>query len=93
MTVAKRLFLRKSPGQQSLAEWWVSIVHDERFEMVMTCARAESMEIGLSEPQTKGAEMMLATLLTLADSEIPFAEYPSPGLKHHMPVKGEEQKA
>lgn len=87
MTTAKRIFLRKEPGKQSLAEWWVSVVHDDRFEMVMTCARAENMEMGLTEPQMKGAEMMLATLLTLADSEIPFDEYPNPGLQHVMSSK------
>lgn len=87
MTTAKRLFLRKEPGKQSLGEWWVSVVHDERFEMVMTCARAESMEIGLSEAHLKGAEMMLATLLTLADNDPPFAEMPGPGLQHRMPEK------
>ena len=70
MTTAKRLFLRKEPGKQSLAEWWVTVVHDDRFEMVM-----------------KGAEMMLATLLTLPDNEVPFTEMPGPGLIHQMPAK------
>lgn len=93
MTTAKRLFLRKEPGKQSLAEWWVSVVHDDRFEMVATCARAESMELGLSEPQMKGAEMMLATLLTLPDNEVPFTEMPGPGLQHRMPAKGQPEKA
>ncbi len=94
MTTAKRLFLRKEPGKQSLAEWWVSVVHDDRFEMVMTCARAECMELSLSQEQMKGAEMMLATLLTLPDNEETFAPYPSPGLQHRMPEKNQpESKA
>jgi hypothetical protein len=92
VTTAKRIFLRKEPGKQSLAEWWVSVVHDDRFEMVMTCARAECMELSLSQEQMRGAEMMLATLLTLPDSEEVFTELPGPGLVHRMPVKGEPEK-
>ena len=87
MTTSKRIFLRKTPGQQSLAEWWVTVVHDDRFEMVMTCARAECMELSLSQEQMRGAEMVLATLLTLPDNEPVFETYPTPGLQHRMPDK------
>ena len=87
MTTAKRIFLRKEPGKQSLAEWWVSVVHDDRFEMVMTCARAELMELGLGQEQMKGAEEMLTTLTTLAENEPAFESYPTPGLQHVMPTK------
>jgi len=87
VTTAKRIFLRKEPGKQSLAEWWVSVVHDDRFEMVMTCARAETMELRPTQPQMEGIEMMLATLLTLPDNEPTFSEMPGPGLVHVMPTK------
>ena len=90
MTTAKHIFLRKEPGKQSLSEWWVAVVHHENFEMVMTCARAEAMETGLTQEQMKGAEMMLATLLTLPDNEPAFEPYPSPGLVHKMPTKPTE---
>ena len=36
-----------------------------------------------------GAGEMLDTLMTFSDNEETFAEFPSPGLHHHMPVKGE----
>ena len=87
MTAAKRLFLRKEPGKQSLAEWLVSVIHDDRFEMVMTFARAEILELRPTQPQMEGAELMLATLLTLPDSEETLAELPGPGLQHDMPEK------
>lgn len=83
MTSSKALFLRKSPdGTQSLASWWASIVHDDRFQLVMACARAETMESRPSQEQIIGAEIMLQTLQTLSDNEPDLSEYPSPGLQH-----------
>ena len=87
MTTAKRIFLRKEPGKQSLSEWWVSVIHDDRFEMLATCARAEVMEMGLTQEQMRGAAAMLSTLLTLPDNEPDFEAMPGPGLIHHMPEK------
>ena len=87
MTSAKQLFLRKEPGKQSLAEWWVTVCHDERFELLCTFARAEIMELRPTQPQMEGAEMMLATLLTLPDMEPKFEAMPGPGLVHTLPTK------
>lgn len=84
---AKTLFLRKEPGKQSLAEWWASICHDERFEVVMVYARAVTMEMRPTQPQIEGAELMLATLLTLPDNEEGYSAFPSPGLVHDLPSK------
>ena len=96
MTTAKRLFLRKEPGKQSLAEWWVSIVHDERFEMVQSLARAHVCELHWGDSKLVGANAMLDELQALPDIEEPFAEMPGPGLQHRMPEKQTattEQKA
>ena len=92
MSAAKQLFLRKEPGKQSLSEWWVTVIHDERFQMVLTFARAETMECRPTQPQMEGAEMMLATLMTLSDNEETFTAYPNPGIVHTMPVKTAETK-
>jgi hypothetical protein len=92
MTSAKTLFLRKDPdGKQSLSQWWASVVHDDRYSMVMTFARAETMELRPTQPQMEGAEIMLATLLTLCDAEETTQDFPGPGLVHKMPVKGQNE--
>ncbi len=87
MTSAKTLFLRKEPGKQSLAEWWVTVCHDDRYQLVCMYARAEMMELRPTQPQMEGAEMMLATMLTLPDNEEVFTPMPGPGLIHEMPGK------
>ena len=92
MSTAKRLFLRKEPGKQSLAEWWVTVVHDDRFQQVVTYARAHAYELHWPIERLIGGDDMLETLQTLADNEETFAEFPGPGLQHRMPVKGEEKK-
>lgn len=91
MTHSKSLFQRKDPeGKQSLAQWWASVVHDDRFSLVLTCARAEMMELRPEQSQIEGAELILATLLTLSDNEPEVTEFPSPGVHHHLPTKGEQ---
>lgn len=88
MTSSKALFQRKDPdGKQSIAQWWASVVHDDRFAMVVTCARAEIMEMRPTQPQIEGAEEVLATLLTLSDNEPDTTDFPSPNLIHKMPEK------
>lgn len=88
MTNSKALFQRKDPdGKQSIAQWWASVVHDDRFAMVLTCARAEIMEIQPPQAQIAGAELILETLVTLSDNEPDVTEYPSPGLQHRLPEK------
>jgi len=89
MTSAKQLFLRKEPGKQSLAEWWVTVTHDERFDLVMVYAKAHAFEIRLTPDQFKGAELILEALQTLSDNEETTSEFPSPHLIHEMPVKGQ----
>ena len=89
MTSAKQLFLRKEIGKQSLSEWWVTVTHDERFAQVLTYARADAFERHMPYEHLVGAGEMLDTLMTFSDNEETFAEFPSPGLHHHMPVKGE----
>lgn len=91
MTSAKKLFLRKEPGKQSLAEWWTSICHDERFVQVLTYARADAFERHMPYEHLVGAGEMLDTLMTFSESEETFAEFPSPHLQHHMPAKQHQE--
>ena len=86
MGAAKDLFLKKKPGEQSISQWWASVIHDEKFEMVRTCARAELFEQGLSNEQMTGAQFMLNTLESLPEGEAQPTRFPSPGLHHRMPV-------
>lgn len=94
MTAAKQLFQRKDPdGQQSLASWWTSVVNDDRFNMVLTCTRAELMEFKPKQDELAGAEMAIATLMTLAYNEESSREFPSPGLQHDFnPPKSQPEK-
>ena len=87
MTSAKELFLRKEPGKQSLAEWWTTICHDDRFDMVMTYARADAFERKMPYENLVGAGEMLDTLKHFAETEAGFDAFPTPGLIHHMPTK------
>ena len=82
---AKDLCLKKKPGEQSISQWWASIIHDERFEMVRTCATAEMFDHGLNKEQMDGAKHMLYTLEGLCDGEPRSTPFPSPGLHHKMP--------
>lgn len=82
MTSARALFCRKEPGKQSLAEWWVTICHDPRFEQVLVFARADAAQLLPTREQMDGAEKMLRTLLTLAEGEEPDVDWPTPGLQH-----------
>lgn len=95
MTTGKQLFLQKGPeGQPSLAAWWVSVIHDPRFLLLLTCARAETMELKPTQAQMEGGEMMLTTLLTLPEAEETFTEMPSPNLHHNFDKpKATETKA
>jgi hypothetical protein len=92
MTAAKELFCRKEPGKQSLAEWWVSICHDARFQQVLVFARADAAQLLPTREQLDGAEKMIRTLLTLAEGEEPDVPWPSPGLQHEFYPKKEPQK-
>lgn len=90
MTSAKQLFLCKEPGKQSLSEWWVSICHDERFAQVLTYARADAFERHMPYEHLVGAGEMLDTLMTFSEGEESVAEFPTPGLQHHMPTKHQQ---
>jgi len=87
MTSAKTLFLRKEPGKQSLAEWWVTVCHDERFRMVHALALAHAAKSQWPHERLMGASELLDLLETISDNEVPFESYPSPGLVHQMPTK------
>lgn len=83
MTTAKQLFQRKDPdGKQSLAQWWASVCHDDRFLTVLTYCRADFMEMTPTQGQIEGAAMLSEILQHLSDNEPAFEDYPTPGLQH-----------
>lgn len=86
MTSAKALFQSKKPGELSLAEWWVSVIHDARFPSVLACTRAHIMESQpLTQDQVRGTELAMTTLMTLAENEDEGSGYlPQPGLIHRI---------
>lgn len=84
MTNAKELFLRPHPdGKPGLAQWWVAIARDDRFLQVLTYCRADLMESTPSQEVLRGAEAMVATLLTICNNEPDRkGDIPSPGINH-----------
>lgn len=93
MTNAKELFLRPSADSKpTIAQWWASVVRDERYTLVATFARAETMELRPTQAQMEGAEMMLNTLKTLCDAEDTSAIIPESGLHHNFDVPKTTEK-
>ena len=70
--------LRNKP----LAEWWISITHDPRFESVMVMLRAELSEESKNWEQLQGGNATLTMLSSITDNVPGSAPPPSPGLDH-----------
>ena len=68
---------------KELAKWWVSIVHDSRFNKVSTLAIAALATIRAEE--VRGALTMLNILETFPNPEPKNTPFPSPGLVHEIP--------
>lgn len=87
MTTAKILFLKRDPKTgESLAQWWSSVIDDPRFDLVLTFARAELMELQPSQENMRGAEIAFVTLHSMCQPEPTANEFPSPGLHHDFNV-------
>lgn len=65
MTSSKSILLKDT----ELTKWWISIVHDHRFDRVKTFARADIMEHRLTANQIIGCEFALSTLESLIDPD------------------------
>lgn len=87
MTTGKQILQRKETSGQSVAQWWVTVCKDSRFDMLLTCARADLFQGGISEERQRGAEAVISYLLTVADNDAAPAPFPNPGLHHKMPPK------
>ena len=72
---------------KELANWWVAVARDERFERVCALARAELFEADLTPERLKGANDVIATLTQFADNEATAKKFPNPGLRHQMPER------
>lgn len=79
MSASKDIFLK----DKELVKWWVSVTHNDRFEAILTFARAEIMENRPTQDQMIGSELLIHTLSTLAETEAASFDFPNPGL-HHM---------
>ena len=84
MTQAKALFLKPDKDGQSLAQWWVAIARDDRFDRVLLHLRASLLESAPTPEEQRGIQLALDNLLTLADNENQTIPFPSPGLHHHF---------
>lgn len=76
---------------KELANWWVGIARDERFERVCALARAELFESDLTPDRLRGANDAISTLTHFADNEDNGRKFPNPGLHHQMPGKTPEK--
>lgn len=67
---------------KELAYWWVSVIHDDRFDQVIALARAEMAEEGLETEKLLGANHAFNLIQTMTDNADYANEFPSPGLDH-----------
>lgn len=73
---------------KELVKWWVSVVHDSRWEKVGSLALATlAMRQSLTIEQLTGATEFAKILLTLPDSVPVSTRFPSPGLIHETPKR------
>lgn len=70
---------------KELCKWFVSVIHDPRFEQVIGHVRTELCEADLPSDNLRGANHALALLQTITDNETGFDRVPGPGLDHRTP--------
>lgn len=76
---------------KELVKWWVSVVHDSRFEKVCSLALAAYCHRVIDIAQLSGAQGMLDLLSTFSDSAPTVSRFPSPGLIHETPKRTIEE--
>lgn len=69
---------------RELVKWWVSIARDDRFELVITHAKAILMSNLKNSDQIQGVESLIATLETMTDNPEGDTPFPTPGLIHYL---------
>jgi hypothetical protein len=80
---AKAVFLQ----DKDLVNWWVSVVHDSRYEKVMALGLAT---LAMKKPPTEvlmGACELDTILTTFPDPDFTSKPFPSPGLVHEIPKR------
>lgn len=86
MSTAKEVF----QSNKELTKWWVSVTHDNRFDLVAVHARAQVAELRLTQEQAIGADLMMNLLANLPESEDRAMTFPNPGLHHQAEKIGEK---
>ncbi len=79
---------------KELTSWWVSVAHDDRFELLMTHVRAELAETSEGWDRLKGANAALDLIATITDSDHSSAIIPTSGIDHNFnkPKSDTEEK-
>lgn len=93
MSTAKDLLLSKR--STDLRKWWISVVHDEKFDQVKLLARSEFLDINPAAEALQGAlnyERILEGLATAEDSGEDVLSHVNPGLNHDLDIQPEKRK-
>jgi len=71
-------------SNKNLNDWWMSVVKDERFDVVRIHAMASAMETNPSQETRNGMILMLSLMQQLCEKEQPEMPMPSSGLTHNI---------
>ena len=69
-------------SDKKLTEWWVSVCHDSRFDLVMALCRSHLGEKPIDYAQMTGVNLFIDALRTITEGETNSTEFPSAGLIH-----------
>ena len=74
---------------KELVKWWVSVVHDPRFEKVSALVFAS---VAMDHPEhAPGAVSIFKAMNEFTEPQVIHAPFPSPGLIHETPKRIVEQ--
>ena len=76
---------------KELVKWWVSVVHDPRFEKVAVLSIACICQRARNKDHMDGAGDVLDVMEHLADPLPSSTHFPSPGLVHETPKRITDQ--
>lgn len=82
-------------SNDDICGWWVSVVHDRKFDQVIAFGRAKLSESTVTQEQMQGVNQFIKTLRNMTDNEENPTEFPSSGLIHDLspqPKTKEEKK-
>jgi hypothetical protein len=76
---------------KELVKWWVSVVHDSRFDKVCTLAMASLATQKPPSGHLEGSLAFVDILVTFPEPVPTAAHFPSPGLVHDLPKRKTEE--